>query len=113
MNAGTTSPIIDFREKFGRLDGHATVTIDELAQLLCRTRRSVEVMRFNGQLPPSLAIPGSRRVCWLVGTIRTWLGELGGVAQDSTTPASLSISKSALSEQKRGPGRPRKLHVVF
>lgn len=113
MSAGITSQTTDFREKFGRLDDCATLTIDELAELLCRNRRSIEVMRFSGQLPPALKIPGSRRVCWLAGTIRSWLKELDGVRQDSTTFPSGPGLASKLSEEQRKPGRPRKPYTKF
>ena len=113
VSTGITSQTTDFREKFGRLDDHATLTIDELAELLCRNRRSIEVMRFSGQLPPALKIPGSRRVCWLAGTIRSWLRGLDGARQDAVITTAVPGLEDRRSGEKRRPGRPRKVHDVI
>ena len=49
----------------------------DLAMLLRRTRRSIEVdvTRRPQSLPPRLRIPGSRRVVWLEADVFRWLYE--------------------------------------
>ena len=104
----------DFRVKFNRMADSSTMTIDELALLLQRTRRAVEYMRFKGLLPNALAIPGTKRVVWAVGTIREWLDDLAAEAKamDADRSMALDAKSHEHNDAPRGRGRPRKIVTV-
>lgn len=96
----------DFRAVFAGFDDLALVNIDELALLLCTSRRSVEQMRFRQALPPTAQIPGLRRCLWTAGSLRAWL--LHTSQSGSLAPEAALGRSEPLREKGRRPGRPRK-----
>lgn len=57
-----------------------TVTVDELARILQRSRHSIagDVTKAPHKLPPRLRLPGSRKVLWLRSDVMEWLNEHRG-----------------------------------
>ncbi len=54
-----------------------TLTIDDLAEVLKRSKKSIysDVTRNPASLPPRVIIPGSSRLLWRKETVDKWLEE--------------------------------------
>lgn len=57
--------------------------IDDLAKLLRKTKRTVEVdvTRRPESLPPRFRIPGTRKVLWLESDVYRWLEKLRSTSE--------------------------------
>lgn len=94
------------------------MTIDELAKLIRKSAASIysDLHRNPSSLPPSIRLPGSRRVLFDPQSVRNWIDKHTTTVSGLTDAIQIAPrncdggkkTESDTNRKRRGPGRPTK-----